>query len=70
MIAEKVRDGATTRPRLIAYTLAHLAKVDSVCGDLGEADEKMRRAREMWQVGDGSDDLEDARFEALVGAGA
>ncbi len=69
-IAEKVSAGETTRPRLIAYALAHLAKVDSACGDLGEAAEKMRRARELWQVGDGSDGLDDARFEALVGAGS
>ncbi len=70
MIAEKVRDGATPRPRLIAYTLAHLAKADSACGDPEEADEKMQRARQIWQAGDGSDGLDDARFAALVGAGS
>ncbi len=69
-IAEKVSVGAITRPRLIAYALAHMAKVDSACGDPEEAAEKMQRARKMWQVGDGSDDLEEARFEALVGAGS
>lgn len=69
-IAEKVSAGATPRPRLIAYSLAHMAKVESSFGDLEEAAEKFRRAREMWQVGDGSDGLEDARFEALLGAGS
>ncbi len=69
-IAEKISAGATTRPRLIAYALAHLAQVDSRFGESEEAAEKMQRAREIWQAGDGSDGLEDARFEALLGAGS
>lgn len=66
-IAEKVSAGATPRPRLIAYAVAHMARVDSAFGDLEEAAEKVRQAREMWQAGDGSDDLEDALFESLLG---
>ncbi len=65
-LAENISAGDTTRQRLIAYALAHMAQVDSRCGDIEEAVEKIRRAREMWQPGDGSDSLEEARFEALL----
>ncbi len=65
-IAENLSAGETTRQRLIAYALAHMAQVDSRCGDTEEAVEKIRRAREMWQPGDGSDGLEEPRFEALL----
>ncbi len=67
-IAENVSAGETTRQRLIAYALAHMAKADTASGEPEEAAEKIRRALEMWQAGDGSDGLEDARFEALLGA--
>lgn len=69
-IAEKVSASETTRQRLIAYALAHMAQVDLALCDPEEAAEKLRRALEMWQVGDGLDGLDDARFEALLGAGS
>jgi len=68
-IAEKVSAGETTRQRLIAYALAHMAQVDTALGDPEEAAEKMRRALALWQAGDGSDALEDARFNSLLAAG-
>jgi len=69
-IAEKVSATETTRQRLIAYALVHMAKVDTASGDPEEAAEKMRRARELWQAGDGSDGLDDARFENLLAPSA
>ncbi len=65
-IAEQIPGGETARHRLLAYALAHAAKADTALGDPEEAADKRRRAREMWQAGDGSDGLEEARFEALL----
>ena len=52
----------------MAYALVHAAKADAGLGEIEEANEKMRQARELWQAGDATDDLDDEHFATYLPA--
>lgn len=65
-IAENLPGSETSRHRLMAYALVHAAKADAGLGEIEEANEKMRQARELWRAGDATDDLDDEHFATFL----
>ncbi len=67
-IAENLPGSETSRHRLMAYALVHAAKADAGLGEIEEANEKMRQARELWRSGDDTDDLDAEHFATFLAA--
>jgi len=69
-VAEAAQGSDVLRQRLTAFALACAARTDDLAGEKEEAAEKLDRARALWRVGDGTDDLDIAQIADLVPADA
>ena len=57
-VAESAQGSGVLRQRLTAFALSCAARADDLAGESEEAAEKRARAKDLWQPGDGTDDLD------------